>query len=99
MEESNSKIITICHYLTGIIGIIVIFTSLSTFIAARYDIPLLTSVSSSWAGMKINSAICFFLAGIALLLSREKDRGIFNYTLVLTNAIIILLISGMTVVE
>jgi diguanylate cyclase (GGDEF)-like protein len=96
MEESNSKV---CHYLTAIIGIVVVCASLAAFVGTRYDITLLTSVSSSWANIKINSAICFFMAGVALLLSREKNRGAFNYILVVTSSIIILLISGVTIIE
>ncbi len=62
------------------------------------DVSLLKSISPDWISMKVNTAICFLLAGIILIrLNLQKRKSIFT----LTNALsfIILIIGLISLLE
>ena len=97
MEDDKIKLLNRCQFLTTIIGIIVIFVSVLVCIGTISRSTVLTSVSPFWVNIKINTAVCFLLAGFALLLL-NKNRKFFNF-IAFALAILILLISGATLFE
>lgn len=97
MSEDKNKFVEKCHFLVTLISIIIIFTSLLVFIGSLIHIPVLTSISSAWINMKINTDICFLLAGYVILLRRNP--GLLSDTLAAISAVFILLISSMTLFE
>lgn len=82
-----------------VIGITLISISLLALIGWQYPIPVLTNISTSWTSMKVNTAVCFLLSGIILLLMYKKKLGVFPNILVNALSLIVLLISSMTIIK
>ena len=59
-------------------ALVAIAVGMSVLIGWEFDVALLKSVVPGKVAMRPNTAICFMLAGFALLLSSEIETGIFN---------------------
>lgn len=88
MEDNKSNHAKRNRFLIRAVPIFIIFASLSLYIGSPYNIYQLTSTS----------LVFFLLAGFALLLVSNKNRGFFSIAAVIAISIIILLISCLTIV-
>lgn len=86
------------HLFVKIIALVLIIANLAVLIGWHYHIPRLTSILSSWPSLKVNTAICFILSGITLLLLDNSSRLIARIITV-TLSIIIMLIGSITIFE
>ena len=76
-----------------ILSILVALTGFFVLIGWIFNISVLKSISPEWVSMKVNTAICFLLAGLSLtLLNLKKTKSVFNLTKALT---LIMLIIGL----
>lgn len=98
-KYSPIKFINYCPFLLAIIGVLLISTSLAVLLGWRYDIPLLVSIMPSWISMKINTAICFFLYGSALLLYNIKNQSIIIRIILALLSVSIILVSTLTIIQ
>lgn len=87
-----------CSLFVVIIGVTLILTSTLVLIGWQYKLPALTSLLSSWTSMKINTAICFFLSGCALLLLNKQTKFSI-YIIIAVISILILMISTTSIIE
>lgn len=93
------KFINYCPLLLACIGALLIITSIAVLIGWRYNISLLMSVMPSWISMKINTAICFFLYGNALLLYYIKNRTDMIRMVIALLSVSIILVSSITLFQ
>ena len=56
-----------------LVAMLAIWVGSSVLVGWAFDIPVLRSISPNWTAMKANTAICFILIGIALLLNNPVD--------------------------
>ncbi len=64
-----------------------------------FDLAWLKSISPNWVAMKINTATCFILTGLALALQADEPVGKWRHRCAQAAAIIVLLFSLLTLLE
>jgi signal transduction histidine kinase len=82
-ENSNTALATIAGIITTLIGLLVL-------IGWQFDIAILKKIAFGAVTMKSNTAVCFFLAGLALIILQSSKR--FTNTLVRFLALVIMLV-------
>ncbi len=94
ISNNNLKLQNLIHFFVALIAGVVISTSLAMYLGMRYHIPLLSGIVDFLGVMKINTAVCFALAGVALLLINKKNHGLPTRILYIALVIIILALSS-----
>ena len=76
-EEYNSRLVTSFRSFSQFSGIFVALVGGAELIGWMLGVSILKSIHSHLVAMKANSALCFVLIGMSLLLSRaEKPQSI-----------------------
>lgn len=88
-----------CRLIVITISFALIIASLAVLIGWLHNIPVFTSILTSGTTTQVNTAICFLISGIGLLLSINESQGVINRTILSALSIIIFLIASMTILE
>ena len=88
------------RFIAQISGIIVALFGISALLGWVFDVTLLKSVASGLVAIKVNTAICFVLSGIALwLLSRDNTERTTTRRIAYLCASIVALIGLLTLIQ
>lgn len=98
MDDRKSRLLNGCYYLTIGIGLVVTCTSLFIYLGLLFKHPNFLGLSAD-LGMRINTANCFFLSGVALLLLNKQQHTLISRILLDLISIGILLLSSITLYE
>ena len=85
--------------MVSIIAMIVICSSVAVLFGWNYQVTFLKSISPSWTSMKVNTAFCFVMSGVALLIVNLRSPNQIARSLILALSVIILLVGTLTLFE
>lgn len=80
-------------------SIFVSFVGFIVLIGWTKDIILLKSVSPNWISMKANTAFCFLLSGLTLVIYNIEKKGSGNHLIAYSFSAIIIIIAAITLCE
>jgi PAS domain S-box-containing protein len=73
MKTSTSVGLKVQKYVPAITSLLVMLTGALVFVGWITDTAALKSIMPNWVAMKVNTALCLFLAGLSLWLRRTED--------------------------
>ena len=81
------------------LGLFTMAAGLVVLVGWQFEIPGLKSVLPGFVEMKVNTAICFILAGLSLALLACKNRSAFKTLLSRVSAVVMALIGALTLCQ